>query len=164
MSTEIDALHLRRSIFVNATPARVWQEFESFERLLGWFDRGHIVHELTPHVGARVDMSIGGDDHHAGNEEERAHFVGSVLSVIPNQELTFETNFQPNPMPAPTKWTFLLSALEKGTLVEFFHHGYEAFGDSAADVLQDFESAWDMKHLNALRKVVENSRATEGDA
>ena len=52
---------------------------------------------------------------------------------------------------------FLLSTHEQGTLVEFFHHRYEAFGDAAADFLQDFEAAWDMKHLSAFRKIVESN-------
>ena len=72
-----------------------------------------------------------------------------------DEELTFDTNFETNPMPAKTIWTFRLTQLGRDTLVEFFHHGYEAFEDDAADVLEDLEDIWGMEHLKALREIVE---------
>ena len=141
---------------MRATANRVWQEFESAERITRWFSIGHIVHQLDPQVGGKVDMSIEANEDHPGNQSERAHFLGRVLTVTPNKELTFETNFHPNPMPAPSKWTFLLSEHRLGTLIEFYHHGYEAFGEGAVDALEDLESAWNMKHLSTLRKLVEH--------
>ena len=95
-------------------------------------------------------MSIDGPSGH-----ERLHFQGNVLSLAPRRELTFDTNFVDEPMVAPTLWTFQLTGHPAGTLVEFFHHGYEAFGIDAADYLEDFERAWDLKHLSALRQIVE---------
>ena len=119
------------------------------------------MHELTPTVGSRVDISIEGDEEHPGDNEQRAHMVGIVRAVVPNVELTFDTNFESNPMPAKTVWTFRLTEFGGNTLVEFFHHGYEAFEDSAADVLQDLEVVWGMEHLIALREIVEHTAKNE---
>ena len=149
--TEIGELHLRRSILIAARPERVWREFESFKRIVDWFNHGHQIHALEPVVGGPVDMSIDGD----GGPDERLHFKGNVRTVLPAGELTFDTNFVDEPMPAVTFWTFRLSGFPSGTLVEFFHHGYEAFGADAARFLEGFESAWDLKHLSALRRNVE---------
>ncbi len=41
MGMEIGCLYVRRSILIQASPARVWQEFESFDRIAGWLNRGH---------------------------------------------------------------------------------------------------------------------------
>lgn len=55
----------------------------------------------------------------------------------------------------PTYWTFRLTPLYGSTLVELFHHGFELAGDAAADSLEGYEQGWDVKHLTALRAIVE---------
>ena len=56
MGIEIGPLHVRRSAFINASPARVWKEFETAESIRGWLDSGHQVHEFEPQVGGKVDL------------------------------------------------------------------------------------------------------------
>ena len=45
--------------------------------------------------------------------------------------------------------------LNEATMVELFHHGFERLGAEAADNLQGYEEGWDVKHLKALRSIVE---------
>lgn len=58
MGITISLLNVRRSILINASPARVWQEFETFERFTAWFGRGHELHQFEPGLGGAVDMSV----------------------------------------------------------------------------------------------------------
>jgi hypothetical protein len=55
----------------------------------------------------------------------------------------------------PTLWTIRLTPIYDATLVEIFHHGFERLGVDAADNLEGYESGWDVKHLKALRAIVE---------
>ena len=72
------------------------------------------------------------------------------------REVTFENNWrEPYSWPVPTFWTIRLTPLYDGTLVEIFHHGFERLGKAAADNLQGYEEGWDVKHLKALRSLVE---------
>ncbi|NJN50875.1 MAG: SRPBCC domain-containing protein [Gammaproteobacteria bacterium] len=148
MATQIGALHVRRSIFIEATPKRVWQEFTSFERIKAWFGLGHTLHALDPTEGAVADLSVEIDG-------QRRHFGGAVLSVDPARELTIASNWQgAEAWPTPTYWTIRLTALYGGTLVELFHHGFERLGGDAGDNLEGYEQGWDVKHLVALRRIV----------
>ena len=87
---------------------------------------------------------------------ERRHYGGNVLVFDHAREVTFESNWQePYAWPVPTFWTIRLTPLYEGTLVELFHHGFERLGKEAADILQAYEEGWDVKHLKALRSLVE---------
>lgn len=150
MGMEIGALHVRRSIFVRATPARVWREFQSFENIAAWFGRGHTLHVYEPNVGGRVEMSVevqGG----------RRRYGGEVLIFASEREVSFTCNWQDTELawPVPTLWTLRLTPMYDGTQVEIFHHGFERLGTDAADNLQRYEEGWDMKHLKALRAIIE---------
>lgn len=153
MGLAIGVLHVRRSILIEAPPARVWEEFETAERIEAWLGddqavNGHRIHVLEPWVDGQVDFSVEVDD------EER-HFGGPVLVMEPERELSFESNWQaPYELPMPTFWTFRLTPLYDGTLVELFHHGFERLGAEAADELEACEASWDSRHLEALRSVV----------
>lgn len=149
MGLTIGPLHVRRAIFINAKPQTVWQEFESFERIQKWLDIGHTLHTFEPRVGGPVRLSadINGD---------QRHFGGSILVYEPGSEVSFTSQWdEPHNWPVPTVWTIRLTPLYDGTLVELFHHGFERLGAHVADEFQDYESAWDIKHLKALRAVVE---------
>ncbi len=149
MGVQIGALHVRRSIFILASAQRVWEEFESFDRVSGWLDLGHKLHALELVTGGAVDMSVEID----GKER---HYGGKVVLIEPERELTFESNWEPpHAWPAPTFWTIRLTPLYAGTLVEIFHHGFERLGADAADNLEGYEQGWDVKHLKALRAIVE---------
>jgi uncharacterized protein YndB with AHSA1/START domain len=148
MGIQISLLHVRRSIFIDATPERVWQEFTTFERIAAWLGRGHQLHAFEPRVGGNVDLSVEIDG-------VRRHFGGTVLIFDAPGEVTFESNWQP-PLqwPVPTLWTIRLTPLYDGTLAEIFHHGFERLGATAADNLESYEDGWDIKHLKALRAIV----------
>ena len=158
MGIAIGPLHMRRSIFIRATPARVWQEFETTERLKAWFGTGHELVTFEPEVGGKVDIDIGvvRNDLQGRSIDQPIHCIGSVLVLEPEREITFQTYWEPGEKRAPTLWTLRLTPVYDGTLVEVIHHGYERFGKDAAAVLQGNEEGWDVHHLTALRSIVEN--------
>lgn len=149
MGLQIGRLAVRRSIYIKASPERVWQEFSSFESIAAWLGNGQTLHVFEPVQGGRADLSveIGG---------ERRHFGGRVLVCDPGRELTYESNWQPpHQWPVPTFITIRLTALYDGTHVELFHHGFERLGAEAADNLEGYESGWTLRHLTALRGLAE---------
>lgn len=149
MGIKLSLLHVRRSILIQAPPARVWQEFESFERFSAWFGRGHELHQFEPRLSGPVDMSVELDG-------EKRHYGGPIIVWEPEREVTFENNWEgPHAWPVPTFFTFRLTPLYDGTAVEIFHHGFERYGADAADYLQGYEEGWDVKHLKALREIIE---------
>ncbi len=149
MGMEIGLLNVRRSILIEASPERVWQEFGSFERIAAWLGRGHELHVFEPTLNGRVDMSVEIDG-------KRRHYGGQVLVYDPAREVSFESNWEaPHAWPVPTLWTIRLTPLYDATLVEIFHHGFERLGADAADSLQGYEEGWDVRHLKALRSIVE---------
>ena len=150
MGLTIGSLHVRRSILCEVPPARVWHEFESFERISAWLNLGHALHTFEPRVGGKVRMSveIGG---------ERRHYGGVVLIVDSEREVSFESQWDaPHAWAVPTFWTIRLTPHYSATMVEIFHHGFERLGVDAADSLQGFEDGWDIKHLKALRAIAES--------
>ncbi len=149
MGIKIGLLHVRRSIFVQAPAHAVWQEFESFDRISAWLNLGHQLHQFEPHLGGAVRMSV------RMGEEDR-YFGGRVLVFEPGRELSFESQWDaPHNWPVPTVWTILLTSMYDGTMVEIFHHGFERLGAQAADNLQGYEDGWDVRHLKALRSIIE---------
>jgi uncharacterized protein YndB with AHSA1/START domain len=115
-----------------------------------WFGTGHALVAYEPKVGALVDTDAG---EYAG---ESLRFVGRVLVYDPPRELTFEQDWVGHGWPKPPLLTIRLTALSGGTLVELFHHGFEALGDAAeaAENHRGFEGGWTMRQLEALREVL----------
>jgi len=152
MRMNIGRLAVRRSVFIHAPPERVWEEFASYERVNMWLGLGHRLLAYVPEVGAVADFSVSID----GRER---HFGGEVLVFEPGHELSLANNWQSADMawPVPMLWTFRLTAMYDGTLVEFFHHGFERLGEQAADELAAYESSWTSRHLLALRAEVEDA-------
>lgn len=149
MGITISHLNVRRSSLIRAQPARVWQEFESFERIAAWFGRGHELHQFEPRLGGSVEMSV-------EQQGEKRHYGGPIRVWEPEREVTFESNWEGEfAWPVPTFFTFRLTALYDETLVEIFHHGFERLGADAASYLEGYEDGWDTKHLKALREIVE---------
>ncbi len=149
MGIAIGVLHVRRSVLIEAPPARVWKEFETSERIKQWLNLGHTVHTFEPRVGGQVDMSV-------QIEGERRFYGGRIIIFEPDAEVTFESQWRPPyAWPVPTFWTIRLTPLYEGTHVEIFHHGFERLGLDAADSLQGYEEGWDIKHLKALRAIVD---------
>lgn len=149
MAMTIGPLHVRRSILIMAPPARVWDEFRSFESISAWFGEGHELLAFDPRLGGRVELSV-------EIEGVRQAFGGEVIGFEPEREISMTINWRgPDVWPVPTIWTIRLSPLYEGTLVEIFHHGFERLGPAAADNLEGYEEGWDVKHLKTLRAIVE---------
>ena len=148
MGIEIGALHVRRSTFIAATPARVWREFESFERLEAWFGQGHRLEVYEPGPEGRVWLSVEIDG-------EKRRFGGPVLVFEPGRELSFSNNWESEGWPVPTLLTLRLAPLYDGCQVELFHHGFERLGEEAGAQLEAYESGWHTRHLETLRARIE---------
>ena len=149
MATEISLLTVRRSILIKAPPERVWQEFESFERMKRWFGTGHTLVAYEPKVGGRVETDAG----HL--EGEALRFVGRVTVFDPPRELTFEQDWVGHGWAAPPLITVRLTGSHGGTIVELFHHGFERLGEAAGENHRGFEGGWTLRQLEALRQIVE---------
>jgi uncharacterized protein YndB with AHSA1/START domain len=150
VATKIGLLAVRRSVLINASPERVWQEFESLEKMRLWFGTGHTLLKYEPRVGADVELSI----EHDGRT---LYYGGQITAFDPPNELTFESIFSPNEdgWDAPTLITIRLTAALGGTIVELFHHSIERIGTGAAESHRGFESGWTTVQLEALREIVE---------
>ena len=152
MGTEIGPFAVRRSIWIDASPEDVWQEFESFERMADWYGTGHELLEYEPRVGGRVVTDAGGDH----DNEEPLVFEGRVLVFDPARELTFEQDWLEHGWAAPALITLRLTPLDGGTLVELFHHGFERVADDPGALLRGFEEGWTMRQLEMLLAHVTN--------
>jgi uncharacterized protein YndB with AHSA1/START domain len=147
------ALVIRRSIQIDATPERVWREFETPERFRSWWttdlpDRNESVRAYEPRVGARIEMPCswpGGS----------CVFEGNITVFEPGRELTFELSIEGMPWDAPTCVTVRLTPNAYGTLVEILHYGFESIGDSAVQQYSDFEGGWDLRELRQLKAAAE---------
>ena len=150
MGTTISPLNVRRSILIQASCQRVWQEFDSIETVSKWFGVGHQLNQFEPKLGGLVDLSV-------EINNSRRHFGGQITVWSPGQEVTFENNWAPpHAWPVPTFFTIRLSPIYNSTMVEFFHHGFERLGIGAADALEGYEGGWDVTHLKGLRAIVEH--------
>ena len=148
MGIAIGALHVRRSALIQATPARVWQEFVSLERLASWFGRGHQLEAYEPRLGGRILLSVPIDG-------VKRTFGGAILIFEPARELSFSNNWESDGWPVATLITLRLTALYDACHVELFHHGFERLGSDAGAQLQGYEAGWDTRHLTALKAIVE---------
>jgi len=156
MATEIGILAVRRSILIKAPPERVWQEFETFDRMHAWFGTGHRLLTYEPRVGGQVLLEV---DH----EGRPLQYGGPVLVFDPSRELTFESDWIPSQgWLEPTLVTIRLAGVLGGTLVELFHHAIERVGEDAAEQHAGFEAGWTTRHLEALRAIVEGDAVRAG--
>ena len=149
MGIQISALHVRRSGFIQAPTERVWKEFTSFERLAAWFGQGQQLETYEPELGGQVRLSV--EIHGA-----KRPFGGPILVFEPARELTFSNNWESDGWPVPTLITLRLTTLYDACLVELFHHGFERLGRDAGSELQSYEAGWNTRHLETLKKTVEN--------
>jgi len=149
VSTTIGALHVRRSILIDALPGQVWEEFTSFEKIHAWLGHGHELHSFEYALGGEVRFSVQIDG-------EQRFFGGPVCVLDEAKELTFENQWESlHEASVPTFWTFRLTPIYGRTLVELFHHGFERLGSAGADNLEGYEQGWTVHHLVRLRKIVE---------
>jgi uncharacterized protein YndB with AHSA1/START domain len=147
MATEIGPYAMRRSIWIDAPPARVWEEFATFEAMVEWYGVGHTLVKYEPFAGGYVETDASSDH----DTDDALRFTGHVLVFDPPRELTFEQEWLGHGWIAPALITLRLTPIDDGTLVELFHHGFERVGDDAGEMLRGFEDGWTMRQLEALR-------------
>jgi uncharacterized protein YndB with AHSA1/START domain len=151
MVTGIDSLlTVRRAIHIAAPPQRVWQEFETFERMRAWFGTGHTLVKYEPREGGWVELEVEA-------YEEVRRFGGRITVFDPPRELTFEDDWLPalNGLPQPLFITLKLTPALGGTMVELIQHGFEQIGERATEVHRGHEGGWTIRQLEALRQIVE---------
>ncbi len=149
MGVEIGQLAVRRSILIKAPPERVWEEFETFDRMKLWFGTGHRLLKYEPKVGGEVLLEV-------DIEGTPRQFGGRVVAFEPRREVTFEDAWIPSEgADAPSLITLRLAAALGGTLVELFAHAFEREGKDNAKRLQGLENGWTIRQLEALRQIVE---------
>jgi len=148
-AADIGPLSVRRVILINASPERVWKEFESFDRMAAWWGTGHTLETYEPREGGRIEMSVDVDG-------EMRRFGGTILVFDPGHELTFEDGWIPErEWPVGVFITLRLTPYLNGTLVELLVHGFERLGDLAAERHLGLESGWSVHQLRGLRAIVE---------
>ena len=155
-------LVVRRSIHIRATPARVWEEFTSFERMNRWWGvlrgspeagsgNGQRLVTYEPHVGGRIEMEV-------LFQGAPIRYGGKIIVFEAGRELTFESDWIPNQgWQRPTLITIRLTAALGGTLVELMHHGFEHTGPNGGDEHAGYEGGWSMTQLTALKERVKAS-------
>ena len=150
---EISQLHIRRSALIEADPRIVWEEFTIFERISAWLDQGHKLLAFEPRLGGKVRFSV-------VIEGAERIFGGTVIEFLPGRETTLNDGWEDQDFAyyasVTNYWTFRLTAVGDSTLVELFHHQYEALGERVHDALDSYEMAWDNKHLRKLRETGES--------
>ena len=90
MGVAIGHLNVRRSAFIDALPARVWQEFSTEEQIKAWFGQGHALHKFEPKPGGRIVMSVA---HDFGNGQERRGYGGRVIAWEAEREVSAAINW-----------------------------------------------------------------------
>ena len=154
MPVSLSPLHIRRSIHIAASPERVWQEFETFERMAAWFGTGHRLIRYEPRLGGRIELEIDGE--YRGS----SRWGGSIRAFDPPRELTFEDRWIPDHgWDGPMLLTFRLTPYLDGTMVELLVHDIEAIGTAAPEEHAGYEGGWTVRHLAKLREIVESPPA-----
>ncbi len=154
MATALSPLHIRRSIWIEAPPQRVWQEFETFERMAAWFGTGHRLVRYEPGPGGHVELEIDGE--YRGSNR----WGGVIRAWDPPREMTFEDRWIPDHgWNGPMLLTFRLTAYNDGTMVELLIHDIEATGPNAANEHAGYEGGWTVRHLAKLKEIVEGARS-----
>jgi uncharacterized protein YndB with AHSA1/START domain len=152
-------LVVRRSIYIEASPERVWQEFESFERMNRWWGAMIGVPEAGTSKGQRLvtyDPPAGRIEMEVMIDGNPARYGGQIVTFAPGRELSFENDWIPNQgWRAPTRMTIRLTPALKGTVVEILHYGFEHTGEDAGSEHAGYEGGWGMTQLNALRESLE---------
>jgi uncharacterized protein YndB with AHSA1/START domain len=152
MTTIESLLTVRRCIHINATPERIWREFESLERMQAWFGTGHTLLTYEPRAGGWVELEV-----EAYGETLR--FGGRITVFDPPRELTFEDDWLPprNGIAEQVFITLRLTPVATGTIVELIQHGFERLGERGAEVHRGHEGGWTIRQLEPLRQIVEGA-------
>jgi uncharacterized protein YndB with AHSA1/START domain len=165
MTTQAKDLRVKRSIEIDASPERVWQEIGNPDRFRLWYTPAGGVEmpckrvEYEPRVGGRFE-TWGWHDWGSGRID--FHFSGEVLVFDPPRELTVSMKAEQVQMPGACTLSFLLAPLDDGkrTEMSIVQRGFETFGELAEQIHQAYENGWDMTCPTALKNLVEKGKAT----
>ena len=58
MGIEIGSLCVRRCTQIYASPQRIWEEFESIEKLSAWYGIGQKIESFKPGIDGEISMSV----------------------------------------------------------------------------------------------------------
>ncbi|MEQ1753540.1 MAG: SRPBCC domain-containing protein [Micropepsaceae bacterium] len=159
---EDSPLRVRRSILIAAPANRVWEEFQSIDKMRHWWgahtgspeagtSKGQWLDEYDAHVGGAIRMSVMWDG-------VRVSYGGVLTRFDSARELSFQNDWIPNRgWKSPTFVTLRLTAALGGTLVELFHYGFELTGGDVAAEHAGYEQGWGMTQLNALKVLAEKT-------
>jgi len=150
---------VRRSIHISADPARVWKEFESFDRMQQWWGAVTGPHEAGSGNGQKLIVYEACE---SGRIEMEVLFQGApvryggrIVAFEPGRELTFECDWIPTQgWAVPTYITIKLTGCLGETLVEILHHGFERTGKNWRDDHAAYEGGWSMTQLRALQSIL----------
>ena len=133
---------MTKTIFINASPERVWTYLVEPDKLARWF------HEADRELEAGQDYALLRE-----NEEkpDRNLCWGKVLVSEPPRRLvyTFTHTFLQG---TETEVEWLLEAAFGGTRLTLHHSGFEAFEGDVMDMLTSHDKGWD-DHFRRLRIV-----------
>lgn len=144
---------MRRSIWIEAEPARVWKELETAEAMAGWWETGGASGQQLD----RFEPGEGGWFEISGTHADFSYSLGGrILEWDPPRRLVIEWDSLPSGEWAnPLIVTLRLTPQLGGTTVEFVMSGFEALGEGAGRLLNSFEHGWDLTELAALKRRVE---------
>ena len=139
---------IEKSVFLKASPQRVWDHLTRPELLARWFHPSHT--ELT--VGkAYALLSNSGD----GSKV----CWGEVLEAEPPTRLVY--SFTHNWLEGhETRVEWTLSAVANGTLLKLVHDGFAGAKVDVFDSLCDHDTGWDEHFAKLRERVMEAETAT----
>jgi uncharacterized protein YndB with AHSA1/START domain len=153
MTTGETRLAMRRSIWIQAEPDRIWKEFETPGAMAAWWEAGgggsQKLDRFEPGEGGWFEIS----GTHADFEYRLG---GRILEWLPPGRMAIEWDSLPSgEWPQPMRVDIVLTAHLGGTVVEFVMTGFEELGETATRLLNSFEHGWDLTELAALKRSVE---------
>ena len=146
-------LTMRRSVWIDSDPERIWKELETADAMKEWWESGPPGEQRLE----RYEPGEGGWFEIAGTHGTFDFRLGGrILEWSPPSRLVMEWDSLPSgEWPAPLTVTLELSAHLGGTVVELVQSGFESLGPSAGRVLNSFEAGWTLGELLALKRRVE---------
>ena len=139
-----DAFSVSRSIFIAATPERVWTAITDPEHIVKWFGSGATLDRLEP--GGTGVWTFDG----------YGEVPIAVEAVDPLRSITYRWGNTKSPVVDPvasTVFTYTLEAVDGGTQLHVIETGFENLAEPARG-LQDNQEGW-TSELNKLVTYVE---------
>jgi uncharacterized protein YndB with AHSA1/START domain len=139
---------IKKEIIINASADKVYSALINPEQLIQWFPN---VATIEPRVGGKIFFRFSKDI----TKEKKDHdVVGTIISIIPNKEMSYTWNFTTKPeYSKETIVTWKLDQLDKDkTKLTLIHSGF-----TNADKLQydEHNDGWDW-YINRLENFIKS--------